>query len=383
VPKATRYRNLDGLRGIAALVVLLHHGLLPIPDVAGPIYDRPDAGAWGWYIYSPLHVLTAGTEAVLVFFILSGFVLTLPVLRAAKFDWLSYYPARVIRLYLPVIAAIVFAVALVLILPRMLGSDPSPWMRDHSGKLAWTTPLTDAFLLAGTSNLDGPLWSLRWEVLFSLLLPVYVWVGIRLAKRWLLLTVVISVLVALVSILDLSALQYLLVFAVGVLFATGLDGVTRSVARINASPRHALWWLLITVFGVVALTANWTLGPHLAGRSHGIGQFFVVLGAAAFVYVAFGSALAIRMLTTRPVQWLGAISFSLYLTHEPIVVAVAQLLPTPADHYTIFIATPISLLVGWGFARLVERPSLHLSRAVKHAVAGRRSARAAGEEFIR
>ncbi|CAN5263927.1 acyltransferase [soil metagenome] len=383
MPQATRYRNLDGLRGIAALVVLLHHGLLPIPDVANPIYDHPDAGGWGWYLYSPLHVLTAGTEAVLVFFILSGFVLTLPVLRAVKFDWRSYYPARIIRLYLPVIAAIIFAVALVLILPRMLAGDPSPWMRDHSGTLAWTTPFVDAFLLAGTSNLDGPLWSLRWEVLFSLLLPIYVWVGIRFAKRWLLLTVVISVLVALVSILDLSALQYLLVFAVGVLFATGLDGVTRSVARINASPRHALWWLLLTVFGVVALTANWTLGPHLAGRSHGIGQLFVVLGAAAFVYIAFGSALAIRMLSTRVVQWLGAISFSLYLTHEPIVVAVAQLLPTPADHYTIFIATPIALLVGWGFARLVERPSLHLSRAVKRAVAGRGSTGAMPERFIR
>ncbi|MDA4895261.1 acyltransferase family protein, partial [Streptomyces sp. MS2A] len=105
-----RITGLDGLRGVAALVVLLYHASL----VARPWLDP---AAWTTLTETPLKLLLAGTESVLIFFVLSGIVVALPALRGG-FDWARYYPARLLRLYVPVAAALLFAAALIVLLPR-------------------------------------------------------------------------------------------------------------------------------------------------------------------------------------------------------------------------------------------------------------------------
>lgn len=88
-----RLSSLDGLRGIAAVVVLIHHALLTLPQLADAYYDMDGLSeiSLAWILtYTPLHVFWAGAEAVSLFFILSGIVLTLPVLRArGRFTWKS------------------------------------------------------------------------------------------------------------------------------------------------------------------------------------------------------------------------------------------------------------------------------------------------------
>jgi peptidoglycan/LPS O-acetylase OafA/YrhL len=368
-PPSRRRRELDGLRGIAAFVVLIHHNLLPMPVFAAPLYvANSDPGSVGWLIWSPLHVLFAGTEAVLVFFVLSGLVLTLPVLATPRYDWAAYYPQRLVRLYLPVLGAVVWAVIVVMLLPRIgIGANPSLWMAAHDDAEGGFTPVADAFLLAGTSNLDGPLWSLRWEVLFSLLLPLYVLVARRLPRYWIAGILIIAVADGLFVTAGYAALQYLPVFAIGALLAVALDDVGRLAARIQAGRRPTAVWGGLTALAVLGITAHWTIGPRL-GPFIGVATTSVVLGATLFVFIALGSPAARALLTSRVVQWLGAISFSLYLVHEPIVVGVAQLLGPAAAGWTIFIALPLSLAAGWGFSRLVERPSHRLAVAIRHRV---------------
>src|SRR5205814_1190229 len=106
--QAPRARGLDGLRGLAALVVVVHHCLLTSPTLAraylpGHRALGPGAAA---LTYSPLHLFWAGSEAVIVFFVLSGFVLTLAV-SGDRADWLRYYPRRMLRLYVPVVGSVV------------------------------------------------------------------------------------------------------------------------------------------------------------------------------------------------------------------------------------------------------------------------------------
>ncbi|HEX3679420.1 MAG TPA: acyltransferase family protein [Galbitalea sp.] len=66
---------LDGLRGIAALVVVFHH----VYQIARPFLE-PTTHAWAvgtlwWFISAtPIKLLSAGSESVLVFFVLSGVV---------------------------------------------------------------------------------------------------------------------------------------------------------------------------------------------------------------------------------------------------------------------------------------------------------------------
>ncbi len=84
-----RWKGLDGLRGLAAIVVVLHHSLLTSPSLALAYFGGPKApvGSPSWLLtYTPLHLVWAGPEAVLVFFVLSGFVLTLPVLTSPAND---------------------------------------------------------------------------------------------------------------------------------------------------------------------------------------------------------------------------------------------------------------------------------------------------------
>src|SRR5690606_29781570 len=81
-----RVTSLDGLRGIAATVVFIEHFMLTIPvfsdvfmqsaSTANPAALTPASLAW-WLSYTPLHIIWQGTGAVYIFFILSGYVLTL------------------------------------------------------------------------------------------------------------------------------------------------------------------------------------------------------------------------------------------------------------------------------------------------------------------
>ena len=83
-PSAPRLSELDALRGIAAFLVLVHHarvlGLDPRP------FDNPllERGAHMLMHFSPLRVLEFGREAVLFFFVLSGYVLTRALLRSGQ-----------------------------------------------------------------------------------------------------------------------------------------------------------------------------------------------------------------------------------------------------------------------------------------------------------
>lgn len=184
ITRPARLTSLDGLRGVAALIVVVHHGLLVLPEFANPLYGTGGAGSLAWFVYSPLHLFAAGEEAVVVFFILSGFVLALPVVRGG-FHWLAYYASRLLRLYLPVAASLLWAFAVIAVVPRAsLLHNASPWMRDHGVPITPLAVIRDIVLVTGTSDLDGPLWSLRWEVLFSLLLPLYVLLALKVRRWW-------------------------------------------------------------------------------------------------------------------------------------------------------------------------------------------------------
>lgn len=357
-----RLRALDGLRGLAALVVVVHHVVLTTPRFWAAYEDHggrtPAELAW-WLTHTPLHLFWSGDEAVLVFFVLSGLVLTRPVVRADGFPWLAYYVKRLPRLYLPVWGSLVVAGLLALAVTR--DHEPHHTLIDLARNPTGGGTAHDVLLVFGVDGLNSPLWSLRWEVLFSLLLPLYVWVALALRKAGPVLFVGALAVATVGSATGRPMLVYLPVFALGVLIAAHWDRLADGAARL----RTTAWWTL-AVLAALCLTSRWYLG---SGTVHVPTS---LVGATLTVALFAWWAPAVRLGSSRVASVLGRLSFSLYLVHWPVIVTVGLLLGAGVNVILLLVlALVASLLVAEVFFRLVEGPSHRMSQRLGAWIDGR------------
>ena len=360
-----RVSSLDGLRGLAALTVVFYHSLLAWSVSLAAPYNTggvsPGSGSLAWWLSdTPLHIVWAGPEMVLVFFVLSGYVLALPAVKRG-WSWFdaSYYPRRFVRLYVPVWLALVFGVCL-----HELHESPiagaSWWLNAHAGSASLSNGLDDATLVGKGSSwaFTSVIWSLKYEVEFSILLPIFVAVPllIRRSRSALVIVVMLSCV-----LLDAGAhdgdgkLEYLPVFLLGVLLAFNIDVLRPRMSRGRTS-------LALLVCACLLTASYWW---HTAGLAHVPGSYVCeVAGACLAVWLALVSVQATRMLTTKQARWLGSRSYSLYLVHEPIVVAFAFLFVRHGHGWlVVIVAIPVSLVAAEIFWRSVESPSIRLARS--------------------
>ncbi len=365
-----RIVSLDGVRGIAAIVVVLHHGLLVIPAMAAPYFGGVVSQPLVWAMtYTPLHAIWAGKEAVDVFFVLSGLVLALAVLRSRRFSWAAYYPSRLIRLYVPVIASVVFALVLAWLIPRGYSAGQSAWISIHEETMSASRASFDALLLGGTSNLNSPLWSLRYEVIFSLLLPVYAVLCVAMRRLWILAAGLLFGITAAGLHFGIEAMIYLPIFALGVLMAVRIDMLTSLSERIQRAALGPLVWWLLFIVAVLGITARWTAEPIVPKSAAGLTNLVTIFAAALFVFLGMYWPKARALLETRPARWLGTISFSLYLIHEPIMVSLAHVLPIQTPWAVLPIGLPLSLGIAAIFHRFIEKPAHRQAQKLSHRIA--------------
>ncbi|WP_166998462.1 acyltransferase family protein [Paramicrobacterium fandaimingii] len=349
-----RIRSLDGVRGIAAVVVMLYHTSL----IARPHLSDE---TWAWLTQSPLKLLFVGTESVLVFFVLSGVVVALPALRDG-FSWATYYPHRVLRLYLPVIASLLVAAALILLVPR----DPSTvaegsWLHDaQATSVSLESFFSEASLFRVTYDINNVLWSLRWELVFSLLLPIFVIVASILRKHALWLGFACAALSIVGRMVAIDALVYLPVFMMGSLIAVRLHDIVEWGNR----PHRQSTWLALSMTAAIFMVASWLARPVFESGSIGNLALWGLSGAGAGIIMVLAVAWPAfkRLLEVRPVQWLGKVSFSLYLVHAPILGTLGFLFGDSLWMLTGVVGIPVSIIAAALFFRFVESPSQHLSR---------------------
>lgn len=356
----SRISSLDGLRGVASFIVVLHHALLIVPALASSYYGGRGTPGTFWLNYTPLHVIWAGGEAVFVFFILSGVVLTLLVVKRPTFNWLSYYPSRLIRLYLPVIAAVFLALLLATLVSRN-GISGSDWLEIHDEPITLHRVIKDCLLFLGTDKLNSPLWSLRWEVLFSVLLPVYVWVARSVGRAWWVAILAALVLTKLGNDFEEPMLAYMPMFFIGSVIAVRLDELALLAKRILGGNPLTGW--IIFIASILGITCVWWIAGFDDGPVNTLTRPVVVLSGAVLVVLAIYWEPAVRMLNLPFVRWLGRISFSLYLTHEPIVVSLGILMPGTPWLVPVF-GIPIALVVAWLFFIVIEKPAHRLAQLI-------------------
>jgi peptidoglycan/LPS O-acetylase OafA/YrhL len=366
-----RLRSLDGLRGYAALTVVFCHALITSQLYFASLYEPIPASRWSvsWFLgHPPLNLLWAGNQAVIIFFVLSGLVVTLPFVSSSM-GWFGYYPRRFLRLYLPTWAAVGFAAILATLVHRHAVVGASGWLSVHANP-HWPGVRRDLTLVHGTDGLNGPLWSLQWEVIFSALLPAFV-VLARVAPRAVLQKIVVMLALTAVGVhTGHKALQYLPAFGAGAALAGDLDGVAQFGVWLRRW-RLGPWVLLVVAAGLLdsySLVVLHGGGLRLSAQTE-LPAVATVAGATLLVTLASVASPIKAACDSRLGQWLGIRSFSLYLVHEPIVVSVALLLGKGASVWAIFaISVPIAIATSWLFQKLVEGPAHDLARAVGRAM---------------
>lgn len=349
------------------MVVVFHH----IYQIARPFIE-PSTHAWSvgsfwWFVSStPLKLLSAGSESVLVFFILSGLVVPLPMLGKTGRAWLGFYISRLIRLYLPVWGSLVFAGVLITVAPHPASAvTPGSWVeRTNSTKAPLGLLFSEAGLLRKSFSNNTVLWSLTWEVAFSLALPLFILLAMAIRRYWLPAGILCVALTFAGKILDSPAMLYLPVFFLGTLIAVNLDSLRAWAARPRRRPR-AMGWTALTV-SLLLIVTSWmfrpivqagTLASDALGCLTPVGAVGLVVCAVVFQPVRSG-------LSARVPRWLGRVSFSLYLTHLPILVAFVYLLGDRNWALVALVGIPTSLAFAYLFFRFVEAPSHRLAKRV-------------------
>ena len=341
--------GLDGLRGLAALYVVLFHCWL----YAFPGY--PDSSA-----PRVLDVLMFGRIAVVFFLVLSGFSLAI---SPARHGWRSggvaqFLRRRAWRILPPYWAAL--AVSLVISLFVVPASHYGP--PDGSSFLVYGLVLQDVFF-APTPN--GAFWSIGVEAELYLLFPLILLVRRRFSAAAAVACVTLPVIVRGLMAPGANPVEgdnwlaphLAPVFVAGVVGA----GIVVASERVRRLPWG--WFAVLAALPVLALGfvqgSVWTV-RHYFWIDLAIAPAMTMLIAA----VATGQpAWLVRLLTTRPLQRLGDFSYSLYLIHLPIVlVVIRRVAPhfvAPGLHtfcFTLLLGLPVSVLTAWLFSQVFELP---------------------------
>ncbi|HWL81748.1 MAG TPA: acyltransferase [Roseomonas sp.] len=368
-PSSSRLVELDSLRGIAALIVVVHHAYLSLPEV-------PDWVAWT-VNDTPLRPIGMGRQAVIFFFVLSGYVLTRALARQEERQpgsvlsgsgWVHYGAQRAIRLGLPVLAAVLFSA----LMQSVSWSGPLPPETPHiTGGATWAVPWTwqdlaaQALLLKHGDGfqLDPVLWSLVHEWRVALLLPLALLFRGQLA----LLVAVALVGAGIARLAGMpeghvslgESLAGTFAASAGFLpaFAAGAALALRQVPRLDDVQARAAGVVIV----VMAMAAH---------------DYGVIAGSVLLILLAQRGGTFARGLRRPSLLWLGKVSFSLYLVHLPVLLMLTHLLhDQTAPGVVAVMAMLLALPAAAAMHALVERPAHRLARSLPAPRGGRLHAR--------
>jgi peptidoglycan/LPS O-acetylase OafA/YrhL len=362
-----RFEQLDSLRGIAALCVLLSHLLLVFPVFEQETFHQPALWIVNVFKYTPVHSIWGGHEAVVFFFVLSGFVLSQVWLNGQKVIYSSFLLKRALRLYIPYAAAILAA----LLVRRFIGNGGIP---ELSGwfNLIWAEPVTFSTLLhhfllitkAHTNALDPPIWSLAEEMRISLIFPLIMLSVLRLNWK---LCLAAGLLLSCFSMVRggyhavPGTFNYVLMFISGALLAKHRHSLVLLVLNRSRFQKA----LLLAAALVCYAYAWWPFYGMRELHSAIVDEWINTLGVSVFIIFSMASGAISRMLLWRPLVFLGKISYSIYLYHLIVLTSLCYLYYDKLPILVIFVLTVLlTLLISIVSYYWVEKPSIRLGRAL-------------------
>ncbi len=356
-PAQSEERNtaLDGLRGFAALMVIVEHSVA--------------FGAYG-----------IGRVGVYIFFILSAFLLSSQFLekRGKAFQLsalINYFTKRILRIY-PLFAIVVLVIGLLRF-----------W---YSADI-----LRHLLLIRG----DGIFWTIQQEVLFYVFLPVIMFVVYRLTKyRFWLTNIILLLLIAFAHIFvtkEVFGFQWLVpgtegvisvrkwhldIFIVGILVAVWASARPRITKLFTSSRLISILAdgvAAVMIIALLALNKN-TLYVLFNGASAPLdffglsypygdtGSLLVSLFTMVLMLLLIYNrrSLIFRLFASFPLRFVGTISFSVYLTHDFIIEYFKATNLVPLGAPLFLVATVFSIAVSIPIYAFIERPFMNLAKSL-------------------
>lgn len=173
----------------------------------------------------------------------------------------------------------------------------------------------------------------------------------------------------------MQSLTNLVIFGMGCLLAVHWTRIQAIAGRINRGG-----WAVLGVLSIVLITANWWLevGKHVDGVRPALSNGLAICGATLMVVIFGASRSGLRFGRTQAAEHLGRLSFSLYLVHWPVLVAIFTLLG-PGTWQAHLVGSVLALVAAEIFSRLVEQPSHRLAQRCGRAVATRQALKEAAK----
>lgn len=359
---------LNGLRGLAALYVLIGHARWLLWEGYSEGYlHHPERYNWFTKILVYAFALFGkGHVAVILFFVLSGFVIHYSTIRQEKkkFDIPDYFKRRFLRIYPPLVFCMLLTLILDLTGKYVFGYSiyfqhtPVPLINKNIiSNLNWITAIGNLLMVQNVYTpvwgTNGPLWSLMYEWWFYMLYPVIYYLYRK--NKYLSYTVVWLLFILasngqFENKLASSVFNYLLCWSLGALLADVL------LEKINL-----YWFIIPLIICVTELTIN-RVGNNsvyqLAIFDTLIGFVFTAL---LFALLKFKALFSLHRLFDR-FNLLGDCSYTLYVIHVPILVMINGIVLSftgnrmPENFFIMFISITFVLIVAYLVHFLTEIP---------------------------
>jgi len=280
---SSRLSSIDGLRGLLALGVFFHHSII--------MYYYYMNGTWK--VPPSTFYTLLGEASVPLFFMITGFLFWSKIL-GSKFDVKNFYIRRIQR----IVPLYIFTTVVVILIVFI---NTNFTIMVDSLELVIQLVRWFSFTFLGTPDINGfkdtftiesVYWTLRWEWIFYLSLPL---LALFKSKSYILIMTLIAISIYFQQI-------HLLNFVLGLL-----------AANIITSPhvgflRHKLFYFV----GIIAMFLLFVL------FTRGYGTIQSILLFVFFLSIVFDNTL-FGILKTKAMRFLGLISYSIYLLHNILV----------------------------------------------------------------
>jgi peptidoglycan/LPS O-acetylase OafA/YrhL len=345
--KPKRLTSIDGLRGIACFMVLLYHtNKNTIIDIAENFTSDTTISDSVHHILVFIFAAHIGSEWVTVFFLISGFVAIYQLIDKVDIDWSKQLLKRSARLLLPCYIVLGFIVILESTLSLFNANlHAGFWSESGLFSSGWWSGLLNSidFIMGSPESVYGPMWAVKWIFYFSLLLPIIL-IGYRKFRSYFEQHIVIpylilSVIAIIGWLLNNEVLQFLPAFFIG-------GNLAIYYLSNKEKPSNTKLILLLVIGFLFQKTPDFFYSFFHYQTTTLFGAWTVASLPIVFAALYFDPFE--KFLNTKVLQWLGKISFSLFITHG------IWLLNSNLE--TNFIHSPVAFLSPWlqlGFSLVI------------------------------